>query len=182
MRFLTGDRSVRKDWFIGNDSASYGFTVSSGGLVWPSEAVQELKRAGVMALGSVSESCGSTELKAAALILVSSLSVPHCLSLCRLTRVWGSNMLSHRCPVLGGHKCGGGSRGSLITSVSSVWYWRQPHMVVAVKSTRLLQCLRRDSGVYKTSYAKGDSKSPGIRGKEENLTFSGSSLMVENIN
>ena len=38
----------------------------------------------------------------------------------RLTRVWGSNMLSHRRPVLGGIKCGGGSRGSLIVSVSNV--------------------------------------------------------------
>ena len=32
------------------------------------------------------------------------------------------------------------------------------------------------------SYVKGDSKNPGIRGNEENLTFSGSSPMVENSN
>ncbi|KAG2265871.1 hypothetical protein Bca52824_072950 [Brassica carinata] len=56
----------------------------------------------------------------------------------RLTRVWGSNMLSHRRPVLGGIKCGGGSRG----------FWRQPDMVVAVKATRLLHGSRRDSGVH----------------------------------
>ncbi|KAG2261011.1 hypothetical protein Bca4012_014210 [Brassica carinata] len=88
-----------------------------------------------------------------------------------LTRVWGSNMLSQRRPVLGGLKRGGDSRESLIFSVSNVWfsthpgavklrlilrqcgdflcrYWRQPDMVVAVKATRLLQGSRRDRGVY----------------------------------
>ena len=47
----------------------------------------------------------------------------------RLTRVWGSNMLSHRRPVLGGLKCGGGSRGSLIVSVSNVWFSTLPGAV-----------------------------------------------------
>ena len=35
--------------------------------------------------------------------------------------VSGSNMLSHRRPVLGSYKCGGVSWGSLITSVPNVW-------------------------------------------------------------
>lgn len=93
-------------------------SAGSGGRLWLSEASCHATSSRHF---SSRLPISSTELKAAALILVSSLSVPHCLSLCRLTRVWGSNMLSHRCPVLGGHKCGGGSRGSLITSVSSVW-------------------------------------------------------------
>ncbi|KAL0682199.1 hypothetical protein Bca4012_049046 [Brassica carinata] len=67
--------------------------------------------------------------------------------------------------------CGGDSRGSLIVSMSNVWfsthpgavklhlilrqcsdflcrYWRQPDMVAAVKSTRFLQGSWQDSGVY----------------------------------
>ncbi|KAF3597108.1 hypothetical protein DY000_02023088 [Brassica cretica] len=83
----------------------------------------------------------------------------------------------------------------LVSSLSGTsLFWKQPDMVVAVKATRLLHGSRRDSGVYslgglqvmmrssEASYVKGDSGNPGIRGNEENLTFSGSSPMVENSN
>ncbi|KAF2576995.1 hypothetical protein F2Q68_00006165 [Brassica cretica] len=98
--------------------------------------------------------------------------------------VSGSNMLSHRRPVLGSHKCGGVSWGSLITSVPNVW---SSTFSGAVK-LRLKFCGSVDSGVYNmvswssSRYAKSDSRSPDIRSNEENLTFSGSSLMVENSN
>ncbi|WZZ35633.1 hypothetical protein YC2023_019034 [Brassica napus] len=84
-----------------------------------------------------------------------------------------------------------GSLSSLTSGSREVW--RHTDMVVAMKSTRFLHCPWRNSGVYslvsccssrsssEASYANGDSEIPGIRGNEENLTFSGSSPMVENI-
>ncbi|KAF3507831.1 hypothetical protein F2Q69_00009051 [Brassica cretica] len=100
--------------------------------------------------------------------------------------VSGSNMLSHRRPVLGSHKCGGVSWGSLITSVPNVWF---STFSGAVK-LRLKFCgsvvtfcaVWSLGALLETSYAKSDSRSPDIRSNEENLTFSGSSLMVENSN
>ncbi|KAF2612652.1 hypothetical protein F2Q70_00013084 [Brassica cretica] len=101
-------------------------------------------------------------------------------------KVWGSNMLSHRRPVLGSHKCGDGFRGSLITSVPNVWSSTLPGDVklrLKFCGSVVTFCAVWSLGaLLETSYAKSDSRSPDIRGNEENLTFSESSLMVENSN
>ncbi|KAF2592440.1 hypothetical protein F2Q70_00045086 [Brassica cretica] len=150
--------------------------VSSGALVWGFEAIRELKRVGVMALGSVQNrvcvACCFTRsfsgLRWSSMAVGGFLSC-YFISRLLITASYQFNLVN------------GVIRFSEVTNVEVVLrgYWRQPDMVVAVKSTRLMQFSRWDS---EASYAKGDSGSPDIRNNEENFTFSGSSLMVENSN
>ncbi|KAF3596018.1 hypothetical protein DY000_02024622 [Brassica cretica] len=87
-----------------------------------------------------------------------------------------------------------GFRFSAVTDVKAVLggSWRHSGSVVAVESTHVLHCPWRSSSVYslvRASYGKGlmpatpeMTGNPGIRGNEENLTFSRLSLKVENGN
>ncbi|KAF2533219.1 hypothetical protein F2Q70_00031433 [Brassica cretica] len=78
------------------------------------------------------------------------------------------------------------------SSRSLICSWRHSGSVVAVESTRVLHCPWRSSSVYslvRAPYGKGlmpatpeTTGNPGIRGNEENLTFSRLSLKVENGN
>ncbi|KAF2577116.1 hypothetical protein F2Q68_00006954 [Brassica cretica] len=93
--------------------------------------------------------------------------------------------------VLDDHKCGGGSRGVMTTSVSTLDLSSHPGAASASLLSRggdldiLCRFLEPFSDSYEsrasgTSYSGSNLGSPGIQGNEENLTFSRSLPMVEN--